>query len=35
MKIDLKVVRPTKEIVLNSKEISVQEVKVLAQDGTS
>lgn len=35
LKIDTKVTRATKEIVLNSKEIEVQNAEVLAKDGTS
>ncbi|GKZ51733.1 hypothetical protein AbraIFM66951_006956, partial [Aspergillus brasiliensis] len=34
VKIDSKVTRPTKEIVLNSKEIEVQDAEVLGNDGT-
>lgn len=33
VKIDAKVTRPTKEIVLNSKEINVQTAEVLRKDG--
>ncbi|KAI9041713.1 M1 family metallopeptidase [Aspergillus affinis] len=34
LNIDARVTRPTKEIVLNSKEIEVQDVEVLGKDGT-
>lgn len=33
LKIDLKVIRSTKEIVLNSKEIQVQNAEVLSENG--
>lgn len=33
VKIDAKVTRPTKEIVMNSKEINVQSAEVLGKDG--
>ena len=32
--IDVKVTRPTKEIVLNSKEIDVHDARVLAKNGS-
>lgn len=35
IKVDTKITRPTKEIVLNSKEIEVQNAEILAQDGPS
>lgn len=34
MKIDLQVTRATSEIVLNSKEIDVQNAEILGKDGT-
>jgi len=33
VKIDTKIIRPTKEIVMNSKEINVRTAEVLAKDG--
>lgn len=33
VKIDLDVTKPTKQIVLNSKEIDVHSAEILAQDG--
>jgi hypothetical protein len=33
VKIDAKVTRPTKEIIMNSKEINVQAAKVVGKDG--
>lgn len=35
MKINAKITHPTKEIVLNSKEIEAQNAEILTQDGSS
>jgi aminopeptidase N len=35
VKIDLKMTHPTKEIVLNSKDIEVQQAEVFGKDGSS